>query len=69
MALIRTVCFFAAALLLGGGYLASQSAFLAYTTAEFSEKTDVPQIRALSLAILVSCVVFAFIRERQGGDD
>lgn len=66
MALIRTACFCAATLLLGGGYIASQLAFLSNTAIEHSARIDVPSVRTLSLVILVLCIVFAFVHDEEG---
>ncbi len=68
MSLVRTVTFFAATALLGGGHLASQAAFLksldhasAGATAEYAARIDSASVSLLALAILVVCVLSAFV--------
>lgn len=76
MTLIRTVLFFAAALLLGGGYLASQVAFFssmypqtANATVEYAAKIDVPQVKIIALILLIACVVLAFVPIKEEAAD
>ena len=76
MSLIRIVVFFAATLLLGGGYIASQAAFLASThtitanaTAEYATRVDAPTVRVLALLILAACVVLSLVPQGEEGAD
>lgn len=70
MNLLRVSVFAASALLLAGGYLASQVAFFAgldpqnaQATADYAKAIDTPAVSAVALGILVACVVFASVRQ------
>ena len=63
MNLLRATVFASAALLLGGGYFASQRAFYSGTTEPYSRAVDTAPVALLSLAILVACVVLAALRQ------
>ena len=59
MSLVRAVAFAAGAFLLAGGYLSSQWAFLSGGAERYSQAIDTPEIKVLSLLLLVACVVSA----------
>jgi hypothetical protein len=61
--LLRATVFASAVLLLGGGYLASQRAFFSGTTEQYAKAIDSPQVALLALAILITCVVLASMRQ------
>jgi hypothetical protein len=61
--LFRATVFASAALLLGGGYLASQRAFFSGTTEQYAAAVDTGAVAWLALAILISCVVLAAIKQ------
>lgn len=50
-------------LLIGGGYLASQSAFFGGTTAEYIKALDTSPVPMLSLVLLIAVVVLAFLKK------
>lgn len=70
MNLVRAAVFGVACLLLGGGYLASQSAYLNSlspgardATAKYAATVDTDVVRWLALAIFLSCVALAAMRQ------
>ena len=63
MNLVRALVVSAAALLLAGGYLASLGAFFSGTTSQHATAFGSPAIRALSLAVLIACAVFACLKQ------
>ena len=72
MNLVRASVFACAALLLGGGYLASQTAYLASlqpesrdATSKYTEAVDGSPIKVLALLILIACVVFASMPQQE----
>jgi hypothetical protein len=66
--LFRATVFGSAALLLGGGYLASQWAFLNGTTEQYAKAIDTPQVAVMALALLLACVVLACLRQEEGAE-
>ena len=73
MNLVRVAVFAAAALLLAGGYLASQAAFLASldpgargATADYAKAIDSPAIKLIALVIFLACIVFAALPQKEG---
>ena len=71
MNLLRQVVFVVAALLMGGGYLASQSAYFAGPdkAAEYAQRVASPAVQVVALALLVVCVVSAFVPQGEEGAD
>lgn len=65
MNLFRATVFGSATLLLGGGYLASQWAFVNATTEQYSRAVDTPQVALLALVIFLACVVFACMPQQE----
>ncbi len=72
MNLVRAAVFASSALLLAGGYLASQAAFLssldpqsAQATADYAKSIDTPIIKVVAMAIFVACVVLAFMPQEE----
>jgi hypothetical protein len=70
--LVRVAVFAAAALLLAGGYLASQAAFLASldpqarsATADYAKAIDSPAVKLIALAIFLACVVFTALPQKE----
>lgn len=50
-------------LMLAAGYGASQYAFFWGDTAAFAERVGQPAIRMLSMAVLLSAIALAFVRD------
>ncbi len=78
MRLIRVIVVAAAALLLAGGYVSSQLAFVASNTPgtltldaakDYAARMDVPAIRIIALLILVACVVLVMVQDPAEGAD
>ena len=65
MNLVRMAAFGAAAVLLGGGYLASQFAAFNGTAAQYAQSVDQPMIKYVSLVILLLCVALAAMRQEE----
>ena len=65
MKLVRVAVFGAAALLLAGGYFASQVAFFNESAPRYSESIDSPAIKGLALLILVACVALAAMPQKE----
>jgi hypothetical protein len=61
MALVRTAVALITLVLLTGGYAASQLAFMNGTTAQYIAALDASPVPMLSLALLVTMVVLAFV--------
>jgi hypothetical protein len=57
--------FGAAALLLAGGYFASQVAFFNGSAARYSQSIDSPAVQGLAMLILVACVAFAAMPQKE----
>lgn len=47
-----------------GGYLASQSAYFGQTAPAYAQKVDQPVVRWVALLVLLLCIVFAFIKDK-----
>lgn len=59
------------ALAIGGlavGYAASQYAYFSGRAADYAAVVDQPAVRYVALALLLACIVLAFIPD-QGGDN
>ncbi len=76
MNLLRVIVIAAAALLLAGGYLSSQVAFVASVnpltrnaTNEYAANMDSPVIRIVALLILLASVVLAIVQKPAEGAD
>lgn len=65
MRLIRTVAALTAFLVVGGGYLASQSAFLSGQTAEYTQRIEASPLPLLSLVLLAVVVILAFVPAKE----
>ncbi len=72
MNLVRASVFASAALLLGGGYLASQTAYLSSlqpetrdATSKYVEAVEESPIKVLALLVLVACIVFASLPQKE----
>lgn len=55
----------AAALLLTGGYLASQYSYFNGRAAEFAAKMDDPPIRWLATLLLMAAIALSFVRQEE----
>jgi hypothetical protein len=64
--LVRVAVFGAAALLMAGGYFASQAAFINGRAAEYAKSIDTPQIQLIALLLFVGCVVLACLPQQEG---
>ncbi|MCH8978727.1 MAG: hypothetical protein IH945_05730 [Armatimonadetes bacterium] len=78
MRLIRAIVVAASAMLLAGGYVSSQMAFVASNTRgtltpdaakNYAASMDVPAIRMVALLILVACIVLVIVRDPAEGAD
>ncbi|MCH7944455.1 MAG: hypothetical protein IIC73_00335 [Armatimonadetes bacterium] len=76
MKLIRAIVIAAAALLLAGGYVSSQMAFVASRSPEardaakdYAANMDMPAIRIVALLILIACIVLAIVHDPAEGAD
>ena len=69
MRLIRAIVIVAATLLLAGGYVSSQMAFVASRHQEYAAKMDSPAIRIVALLILIACIVLVIVRDPAEGAD
>jgi len=50
------------------GYAASQYAVLNGTAQEYAAKVDCPPVQYFALALLILCVVFAFIGDKEADE-
>jgi hypothetical protein len=66
MKLARLVVVAVAALLCGGGFVASQLASLNGDSQNFATRMDEPPIRMLALLLLVAAVSLAFVKDSSG---
>ena len=66
MKLARMVITMMAVALLFGGFLASLSAAIQGTAAEYAQKIDVPPVRMLATIIFVGALILAFIPDKEG---
>jgi hypothetical protein len=48
------------------GYLASQWAALNGSASDYAARVDIPQVKLLSLALLIAALALAFIPDREG---
>jgi hypothetical protein len=63
MRLLRDGLTLAALLFLGAGYAASQFFALTGRADKYASLIDIPQVRMLSLLLLLAAVALAFVRE------
>jgi hypothetical protein len=63
--LLRATVIASATLLLGGGYLASQSAFFKGTTGPYADAIDTPIVALFSLGIFLVCAVLACMPQKE----
>jgi hypothetical protein len=68
MKTIRLVISVIAAAFLVLGYAASQNAALTGAAQEYAAKIDCPPVQWFALALLVLCVVFAFIGDKEADE-
>ncbi|CAN1493200.1 hypothetical protein MCEMSE15_00258 [Fimbriimonadaceae bacterium] len=66
MKLARMVITMMAVALLFGGFLASLSASIQGTAAEYAQKIDVPPVRMLATIIFLGALVLAFLPDKEG---
>ena len=62
---IRQLLSYVVLTLLTLGYLASQWAALKGTAHEYAARVDIPQVKLLSLFLLIAALVLAFIPDRE----
>lgn len=63
MKTIRLALICAFAILLMGGYAASQLAYFSGSVADYYQKVDSPSIRMLALILLVASIVVSLLKE------
>jgi len=66
MKLARMVITMMAMALLFGGFLASLSASIQGTAAEYAQKIDVPPVRMLATIIFLGALVLGFLPDKEG---
>lgn len=64
---LRVAVSVGATVFLAAGYLASVVAFMNGTASVHAARMDAPAIRLFSAALLVICLVLAFLPDREGG--
>lgn len=65
MNLVRFGLTLFAALLLGGGYAASQYAYFNGRAAEFAAQMDQPAIRWLATLLLIAAIALVFVKDKE----
>jgi uncharacterized membrane protein YdjX (TVP38/TMEM64 family) len=65
MRLIRTVTALIAFLVVGGGYLASQSSFLSGQSAEYTQRIESSPLPLLSLVLFLAIIILAFLPAKE----
>jgi hypothetical protein len=68
MRLVRTIAFAVAILALGAGYIASQVNYAQgqQQAADYAAWVDRPEIQALTLLLLILCIVLPFLPDQKG---
>lgn len=69
MKTVRTAVALAATLLMGGGYLASQSAYFVGDPAQYTRALDQSGVPLLSLVLLLSLVGLAIVPDKEAPGD
>lgn len=67
MSLLRTVAFILATVLMASGYIASLAAFFAgpERAADYAQRIASPAVQGVALVILLACVVFAALPQKE----